>query len=202
MPFILFFEDQIDNTVARISAAFPTKDDRSVLRQYKKTFDCTLSDSIKYEMIKKATEYFKVALWMKSTDSVFMYVNTICCDTVLRTKHNVVFQKNIDFVDNVFSEICEEGDKKVISCGHDMRFIEHAICDEEQHIWMDVYKSPLRSPSGRICGTLGTGIDLSSLISLKIKEKYTRTESIEIPLGVILTKEKIKEVLEKYAAKT
>lgn len=197
MPFILFFEDQIDRVVSRISAAFPTGFYRSLLREYKKTYDCAINDSVRYETIKKTTEYFKVPLWMKDTNGVFIYVNCICCDTILRTKDNVIFQKNIDFADCALSKNCEEGDKKVIDCGYDRRFIEHAMYGKNQHLWVDVYKAPLKSPSGRICGTLGTGVDLGLLASQKTKEKYTKTGSIEISLDVVLTKEKIIKILER-----
>ena len=195
MPYILFFEDVVDPTIARISAAYPDEFNKEILRRYKKKYDCSVDDRVRYDMIRKATNYFRVLLWIKDTQGAFIYNNRAYREIVLSSNFSPLFRTFGNFEENDLSYFCSISDLEVINRDADIRWIKHALFLKKPPVWMDIHKTPLHYPSGLICGTMGTGVNISNIMPSEWKDRFSQSCSLEIPVDTILTKKKITKIL-------
>jgi PAS domain-containing protein len=80
------------------------------------------------EILKSALDTFGVALWIKDINSHFLFVNQVCCETILRcTIDDALLKTDADFKNDALAKICHISDKKVIESQKTRRFIEHAV---------------------------------------------------------------------------
>lgn len=202
MPFLLFFEECMESLFVRIEAAFPGRGNAAALLGFKMKFEEAKTDFEKRKVVKAVTEYFNVAFWLKDTNHVFLYVNEGCCALILFCPMDeVLFKKEGEFEEDLLSKFCVLGDIKVMKLNHSIRFIEHAVYQGERHVWLDICKCPTYSPSGRVTGTMGSGVDLSLIVPDEIKEGFRTTESIEIPMREVLTPNKITDITVNFGGK-
>lgn len=200
MPFLSFFESHVGHLVERVKIIYNNKSDIDRLDLFKKEFIKVIRETEKQILMEQISNQFDLALWMKDKDSVFIFANKPCMNLILRSS-NPTFKSNGSFDKNALAILCIKSDQATIEKGKDMRFIEFAVYEGGENMWMDIYKSPLRNPSGEIYGTLGSGINITKIVPDDIKEKYRMAQSIEIGTSVILTANKISEIIEE-ASKT
>lgn len=194
MPFLLFFEPHIDHLVERAKIVFNSAADIKELESFKKEFAETIRETDKYVLLERITNKFDLALWIKDKNSIFTFANKPCMNLILRSSEPT-FKNNGNFANDVLAILCIKGDKAVMKKGTDMRFIEFAVYGDGVSMWIDIYKSPMRNPSGEIHGTLGSGINITKVVPDSIKEKYKAAQSIEIETTAILTADKIEQII-------
>lgn len=200
---ILFFEKCLSHIIPRIKAAHNNKKDNfATLRGFVEKLEKCKSDVQKSKILNMIAEYFNVALWIKDTNNIFIYVNEACCKLILfHPIDDALFKKDGEFEQNALSVLCTKSDAKVIEKNTPLRFIEHAIYNGGKSVWIDVCKSPTHSPNNRIIGTIGSGVDISKIVPQDVKDKYREAQSVEISFDVMLTKETIIKILEVYKNK-
>lgn len=197
MPFLLFFENHIDNLVSRAKAVF--KNDTAELEQFKQQLAETIREIEEHELIKNITDKFNLALWVKDKNSVFIFSNKPCSD-LFANSQDPTFRSNGNIEKHSLALFCIEGDKRVMEQGEDIRFIEHAVYGRKS-VWLDIYKSPMRNPHGAIYGTIGSAVSITDIVPEYIKEEFRKAQSIEIDTDVVLTAEKISEIIKEMASK-
>lgn len=194
MSFLLFFEHHIDHIVERTKAVFNNKVNINELEIFKKEFAEAIRETDKHILLKQISDKFNLALWAKDKNSIFIFSNKPCMNLILRSSEPT-FKSNGDFSNDALAVLCIKSDYAVIKKGEDMRFIEFAVYEDGERIWIDVYKSLLRHPGGEICGTLGSAINITGIVPDDVKEKYKIAQSIEIDISVILTADRIKQII-------
>lgn len=198
MPFLLFFDIYMCRLLLSLETAFSCNGDLKVLRGFKARHARAKTDLDKRKVIKALTEHFNVALWIKDVNHVFLYVNEGCCLLILSSPmdNGVLFKMDDDFDRDSLSEFCMLGDIKVMKEDRPLRFIEHAVYPGQQHVWLDICKWPTHSPSGRVIGTIGFGVDLSLNVSDGTKERFRSPQSFEIDMDEVLISDRILGLLE------
>lgn len=201
MPYVSFFKDCLSHLIPRIAAVYPDPSAVEILKEYKCKFDNALSEVQQSKIMDEAMSRFNVCMWIKDVDSNFIYHNQPCREVILATvmSSSVLFLRDNDFVDNALAPLCLYSDGEVIKEGKMLRFIEKAIYHNGESRWLDVCKVPTISPSGRISGTMGTGILINRLVSKDLILNHKVAISIKIPLDTVLTTEEITNIVEKDA---
>lgn len=194
MPFLLFFEPHLDCLINRAEAVYP--DAAKEFAEFKQKLSETVRETDKHRLIEEITDKYQLSLWVKDKNSVFNFANKACADLILRTSAPI-FKRNGAFCEDALSLFCVEGDKKVIARNETIRFIEHAVYVDGVSVWIDICKSPLRNTRQEIYGTIGSAVNIVSIVPDNIQEQYQNAQSIEIDADVILTAEKITEIIEK-----
>lgn len=197
MPYVNFFEKCLSHLIPRIEAVFPKQKAKNVLHEYKHKFDDAISEIQQSKIMDEAMNRFKVCMWIKDIGSNFIYHNQSCRDIILSTimPDSVLFLKDNDFIDNALAPACSHSDKEVIRRKEMLRFIEKAVYYNGESRWLDICKVPTFSPSGRINGTMGTGILINRLVSRDLMLNHRKDFYLEIPFDTVLTTEKIDEIV-------
>ena len=118
---------------------------------------------------------------------------TIVLSTVI--PDGALFLKDNDFIDNAMAPLCLHSDKEVLKRKKMLRFIEKAIYHNGESRWLDTCKCPTFSPSGRVSGTMGTGVLINRIVSRNLMTKHEGAFSIEIPLETVLTTEGLDKLI-------
>ncbi len=199
MPYLLFFDKCLEHLIPRIKAAFPDGANAAILHEFKKRYESSKSEINKYEILDEMIKHFNVATWIKDLDNLFLYVNEALCGLILfHPVEDSLFKTDLDFKKNAMARICTASDKKVVKENRMMRFLEIATYNENKPVWLDICKAPMKGPSNRISGTMGTAVDLKNIVTDETKKKYIKAVSIELPFNVVLTGEKIASIIESY----
>lgn len=147
--------------------------------------------------IKSAIETFGVALWVKDKEHKFVFANEACCNHILKcSEEEALNLTDTDFKNDALAVECIKSDKKVTTSRKTMRFIEHAVYSDGKEIYLDVVKSP-RIESGKIIGTIGSGIVITDSIPKAIRNQHRKSNSIEIPVESSMGTMKLIELIER-----
>jgi len=142
--------------------------------------------------------------WLKDTDSNFIAVNKMFCDTVSMDQEYLV---------NHTCEVCfgkeaakkfKEDEKKVMK-GKKQIIIEESIIDSKKNkVWLETIKSPILDKSGEITGTVGLARDITERKKMEeeLKKKMNQLErfnrlTVGRELRMIEMKKEVNELLEK-----
>ena len=187
--YLLFFQKCLSHLIPRISAVYSDSASVELLLAYKKKFDKALSEIHQSKIMDDAMRLFKVSMWIKDVDSNFIYHNRPCRDIILATvlPDGVLFLRDNDFIDNALAPLCLYSDGEVLRRKEMLRFVEKAVYHNGESRWLDVCKTPTFSPSGRISGTMGTGILINRIVSEHLMLNHKGPISIEIPFETVLT---------------
>lgn len=147
--------------------------------------------------IHAAIDTFGVALWIKDETHHFTFANKICCNTLLKcTEEEALNLTDADFQKNALAMECIESDKVVMESRKTMRFIEHAVYEDGEELFLDVIKSP-RIEHGEIIGTIGSGVIVTDSIPKAVRDQHRKSNSIEIPVSALMSTAKLIELLER-----
>lgn len=197
MPYVSFFKSCLTHLIPRVVAVYPDPNAIEILMEYKCKFDNALSEIQQSKIMDEAMSRFKVCMWMKDIDSNFIYHNQSCREIILSTvmPNSVLFLRDNDFVDNALASLCLYSDGVVIKEGKMARFIEKAIYYNGESRWLDICKAPTKTPSGRINGTMGTGILINRIVSKELMTNHKGGISIRIPMNTVLTTEEVSSIV-------
>ena len=159
--------------------------------------DGEISDRLHSQrFIQSATDGFGVAIWLKDLNNIFTYANKICCDTILKCSlGEAISAKDSDFVENSLAGACMKSDTLVLDTEKTRRFVEHGIHAGE-HIFLDAIKSPIYFDDV-LAGTMGSGSDITYIISDEIKKIHRNACFTEMPINIIMDAENIEKYLGK-----
>lgn len=147
--------------------------------------------------IKSAIDTFGVALWVKDKEHKFVFVNEACCRHILRCSEEEALNfTDTDFKNDALAVECIKSDKKVMESRKTKRFIEHAVYENNEEIFLDIVKSP-RIESGEVIGTIGSGIVITDSIPKAIRDQHRKSNSIEIPVDASMGTMKLIELIER-----
>ena len=133
--------------------------------------------------LKIIADSMSVAIWVKDLKHHFIFLNLICADRILKcTVEEALGLTDMDFEKDALSKVCITTDKLVIESKRVRRFIEYAIYDNGDVVWLDVTKSPL-IVEGHLAGVTGVGKDITQLLSNDIKDLFKVSNYIEIEIG-------------------
>lgn len=197
MSYVSFFEKCLSHLIPRIEAVYSNPKNIELLCTYKIKFDNAISEIQQSKIMDDAMILFKVSMWIKDIDSNFIYHNRPCRDIILATvlPDGVLFLKDNDFINNALAPLCLHSDKEVLEKKVMLRFIEKAVYHNGESRWLDICKVPTFSPSGRISGTMGTGILINRIVSKELMTKHEGGISIEIPFETVLTTEALDNIV-------
>lgn len=148
--------------------------------------------------IERAIDNFGVALWLKDLNSRFLYVNKVCCETILKcTQEEALGLRNGDLKKDAFAQVCMQSDNKIMESQTTRRFIEYATLENGKQIWIDTLKSPVFDNKSRIIQIMGNAIDITHNVPDIIKQSHGKTGSIEISINETLSAERYIELLER-----
>lgn len=185
---ILFFEEYLAIILKNLRAVYTGTDSLAILHGFEHKIRHHKSDTQKALALTSFAEYFGVSLWIKDINSIFIYVNEICCNLILlQPIDDVLFQKDNDFKQNALSVCCLESDKKVVTQNERLRFLEFAAYQNGDELWLDICKMPRHSPSGRVLGVLGFAVNIAKIVPQNVKDNYQKAKSVEIPLEAVLS---------------
>lgn len=191
MAYLSFFQKCLSHLIPRIAAVYSDPETTTLLYKYKDKFDNAISEIQQSKIMDAAMELFSVSMWIKDIDSNFLYHNYSCREIILSTaiSDGLLFLKDNDFIDNALARLCLHSDKEVLKRKKMLRFVEKAVYTNGESKWLDICKAPTFSPSGRISGTMGTGVLLNRIVSEDLMTNHNKELSFEIPLSTILTTE-------------
>lgn len=146
--------------------------------------------------IEKAMDGFGVAMWMKDLKGQFLFVNKICCETILKcTAEKALGLTNGDLKKDALAAVCMESDRQIMEDGTTRRFIETAKYNDGRRVIIDTIKSPVFSDNGELIGTMGNAVDITELLPDEIKDRGS--SSIEIPIDTTMEPKTFIKLLEK-----
>jgi len=146
------------------------------------------------KMLISALDHLGSSIWAKDADNRFVYVNQTCCDEILHcTKDEALRAKDGDFEENALAGICVRSDEITKERRKTCRFIEHAVF-ANYDLWIDSIKSPW-TDGGDVIGTVGTGKNITDVISEEIRNRFKEPLLIEIPMGIHLDSEQVKKLV-------
>ena len=140
---------------------------------------------------------FGVALWIKDSDHRYIFANKICCETILKCREEELgTYVDEDFEKDPLVQECMKSDKLVMKSRSTMRFIEYAVYENGNHVFLDVVKSP-RIEDDIVIGTIGSGVIITDSIPVGIRSQGRTSHSIEIPLNASMSPRTFVELLER-----
>ena len=140
---------------------------------------------------------FGVALWIKDSDHRYIFANKICCETILKCREEELgTYVDEDFEKDPLVQECMKSDKLVMKSRSTMRFIEYAVYENGNHVFLDVVKSP-RLEDDIVLGTIGSGVIITDSIPKGIRNQKRTSHSIEIPLNASMGPRTFVELLER-----
>lgn len=194
MNFLSMFRSQIPNIIKRLNnVRVELNTTQNNIKHLMLAEQKWSSESGKIE---KAIDSFGVATWIKDLKGQFLYVNKICCETILEcTAEKALGLTNGDLKKDALSKVCMKSDEYVLKSGITKRFIEMAKYDNGQRIIIDTVKSPVFSDDGDLIGTIGNAVNITELLPDEIKKRGS--SSIEIPMDTTLEPKTFITLLEK-----
>lgn len=137
------------------------------------------------------------AIWGKSLDHRFMFMNILCAEKILRTSvENGLALTDEDFKNDALAQVCMESDDLVVEDGKTHRQIEYALYPDGKFLFVDTTKSPWKLDNGDIIGTIGFGKDISEQVPDKVKEKCKNAGWVEIDIDLLYSPDDIEELFE------
>lgn len=153
-------------------------------------------DSNFEDLMKKAVEQFKIALWAKNLKGRFIFANRKCCQLILNCTFLEVREMSDDeFSKNPLSYVCIDSDNAVMKSMCTKRFFEFGFYNTSGFSMLDVTKSPFFDEENELAGTMGMAIAIRSPLDDSIKQMYQVPRSIEIDIDDVLSKEVISNLL-------
>lgn len=123
-------------------------------------------------------------IWVKNTNFRFLFLNEACASVILKsTVAEALNLTDVDFENDALAPACIKSDKSIMRNLKTGRFIEHAQYSD-RCIWLDANKSPLIIDS-KLVGIVGIAKDITDSVPKEIKDRYTKAESIQIPLDFV-----------------
>ncbi len=202
MGFLSLFRSQVPNIIKRLKELREelecAQKDIGRLENLERRLEVQKNSKFCYEeILKSALDTFGVALWIKDINSHFLFVNQVCCETILRCSiDEALLKTDSDFENDALARICHISDKKVMKSQKTMRFIEHAVYTGGEDVFIDTIKSPLFNKD-EIVGTAGSGVDITGCIPEEIRSQNRPSNSIELPIATLLGPIKLIEILER-----
>lgn len=210
MSFLSFFKSQIPGILIQLKAikikiGIVQKDLERLLILEQNLSSKDLTESQYESFLKAAIDCFGVALWIKDESSRFIFVNKVCCESMLECKEDEALSlTDADFEKN--NDLAKEyvkSDKKVMENMVTKRFIEYSI-NEDNIVFLDSIKSP-RIEEGKVIGTIGSGVVITDSIPKSTIEKMIKRKmisgSIEIPVAFVMGTQKLVKLLEENSQK-
>jgi len=153
-----------------------------------------------FELLNLVVDTLDIAVWGKDKHGRFVFLNKVCADIILHsTVEAALNMVDKDFENDILAHVCARSDDAVMKSMTTRRFIEHAEYDTGP-MWLDVTKSPWVR-NGNLIGTVGSGRNITQMISRDLMNAYRAPNSIEIEDYVVLCDEVLSAILELNEAK-
>lgn len=201
MSFFSMFRSQISNIIKQLENIkidlIKTQYDIKQLVDIEAKYEEENSETIRSEkLIKEAINGFGIAMWLKDINGLFLYVNQVCCDTILHcTEQEALGLRNGDLKNDALSAVCMISDKQIMESLTTRRFIEHAVYADCECVVVDVIKSPAYD-GDKLIGVIGNAVNITDSIPDCIKEQCRVSCSIEIPINKTMGSKTFIELLE------
>lgn len=201
MSFISFFRSQMPDILASLKvtrlefAKIQSDLERLLIMEQKYASSGVNEDQFRFSL-RTALDCYGIALWIKDENGRFLYVNNICCETILGcSQEEALNMSNGDLRKDALASVCMGSDKIVMESGVTKRFVESASYSSGKFVCLDTTKSPFWQ-DGEIAGTVGSGMDVSAFIPEGIRKQCGKAESIEIPVDMNIAGSQFIRVLE------
>lgn len=202
MGFMSLFRSQVPNIIDRLKELREelecAQKDIERLDNLERRLEAQKDSKFHYEeILKSALDTFGVALWVKDINSHFLFVNQVCCETILRcTIDEALLKTDSDFENDALAKICHISDKRVMESQKTRRFIEHAVYADGEDVYIDTIKSPIFNKDVLV-GTAGSGVNITGCVPEEIRMQNRPSNSIELPVDTLLGPVKLIEILER-----
>ena len=129
------------------------------------------------------TNSLDLSIWAKDLNGRFLYLNDTCAKVILRTTVDKALHLiDEDFERDTLAPVCMASNQKVLERLAPCRFIEHARY-ADRDLWLDAIKSPLFL-TGKLIGVVGSGRDITELIPIEIKDRFSKAGALEIDVSL------------------
>lgn len=197
MKFLSIFKSQIPSIIKRLKNIRVDLNNMQDELERLAILEKSLVGTNSEDFLTRTMNSHGVALWAKDFKGHFIFVNQVCCKTILNCSENEALSRTDDeFSKDSLSRICMLSDAKVIISKKTRRFIEYASYGKGKIVCIDTIKSPLLK-NAVVVGTTGTGINITEYVPLKVLDQNRSSGSIEIPVDLMLGTQKLVEILER-----
>lgn len=203
--FLSIFRSQIPDIIKRLSGIRTELDQTQSNIEHLLSIERELSeasvnedDIMQSSLVEIAVNNFAVAMWLKDLNGRFLYVNKVCCDTILGCSvEEALNLTDSDLRKDALAVVCMKTDIEVIKHKTTKRWIEFALYEDGRKVFIDTIKSPIFNENGDIIGTIGNAVNITDKIPEIIKCQDRKSNSIEIPLNTTLSLGEYAHILER-----
>ncbi len=114
-------------------------------------------------------------VYRKDTQGRFIFANKRYCTTVDRQLEEVLGRSEADIIAPARAEVSEDQDRVVLTSGESFETVEEVRVNENEKIFYQVIKTPVRDARGHIIGVQGVFWDITSRIQAEqalLQERY------------------------------
>ena len=149
-------------------------------------------------LVETAIDNFHVAIWIKDLDGRFLFANKACCKTILRCSlEEALNLKNGDLKRDALAQVCMKTDLAIRKYKVTKRWIEFALYEDGQKIFVDTIKSPIFDDDNKFIGVVGNAVNITKSIPDVIRSQDRKSNSIEIPINTTLNHRMFADLLER-----
>jgi len=151
---------------------------------------------VREKLLRTLADDLEAPIWGKDTRGCFVFLNTACAKKILHSSvEEALSRTDEDFEHDALAQVCMNTDKIVELSLKTRRFIEHAVYENNNNVWLDTTKSPWFA-NGELVGTVGIGRDISDIVPDDVKDAHTNPGSIEIAVDLMYNSEDIRGLTE------